>query len=68
VVDVKLKLNGGCPHFLVQEPFTAGELEVTRYSVSKGKPFGKASWSDMMIDRYKLVGTVRERGRPKKGT
>jgi putative transposase len=52
----------------VQEPFTAGELEATRYSVSKGKPFGKASWSDTMIDKYKLAGTVRERGRPKKGT
>jgi len=52
---------------LVQEPLTAGELKATRYSVNKGKPFGKASWSDTMIDRYKLVGTVRERGRPKKG-
>ncbi len=52
----------------VQEPLTAGELETARYSVNKGKPFGKTGWSDTMIDRYKLAGTVRERGRPKKGT
>jgi len=52
----------------VQEPLTAGELEAARYSVNKGKPFGNDLWSDAMIDKYKLSGTVRERGRPKKGT
>ena len=52
----------------IQTPLTASELESARYSVNKGKPFGKTAWSNMMIDRYKLEGTIRGKGRPKKGT
>jgi putative transposase len=52
----------------VQIPLTASELETTRCSVNKGKPFGKKEWSDAMIEQYKLSATLRKRGRPKKGT
>jgi len=53
---------------LVQIPLTPGELEATRYSVNKGKPFGSVQWAEGMIKTYKLAITTRERGRPKKGT
>jgi len=52
----------------IQTPLTASELESARYSANKGKPSGKTVWSDKMIDRYKLEGSIRRRGRPKKGT
>ena len=52
----------------VQTPLTASEIEVARYSVNRGKPFGKESWTYTMIDKYKLGITTRGRGRPKKGT
>ncbi|MCA9355642.1 transposase [Candidatus Kaiserbacteria bacterium] len=52
----------------IHTPLTAGELEVARYSVNKGKPFGGEQWSGDMIDKYDLDATTRGRGRPKKGT
>jgi hypothetical protein len=53
---------------LVQVPLTPGELESTRLSVNKGKPFGKNTWTEEVIKMYKLGITIRERGRPRKGT
>lgn len=53
---------------LVNEPQTNEELETLRYSVNKGKPFGKDSWTNRMIDKFHLRLTLRDRGRPKKGT
>lgn len=52
----------------IQTPLTAGEIEKARYSVNRSKPFGTESWTNKMIDCYKLEGTVRGRGRPRKGT
>jgi len=52
----------------VQEPLTASELSAMRYSVNKGKPYGGDDWTDKVIGKYSLDITVRERGRPKKGT
>jgi putative transposase len=54
-------------HFL-EQPLTATELEETRNSVNKGKPFGSSEWSGRMIGMHKLGMTVRGRGRPEKGT
>lgn len=39
-----------------------------RYSVNRGKPYGSDAWSNKMIDVFKLVATIREKGRPRKGT
>ena len=52
----------------VEMPLTAAELETTRYSVNRGKPLGTESWTDKMLDRFNLKVTIRERGRPRKGT
>jgi len=49
-------------------PLTTSELEMTRYSVNRGKPFGSESWTNKLLDQYELVVTTRERGRPRKGT
>ncbi|MEK7452858.1 MAG: transposase [Patescibacteria group bacterium] len=53
---------------LVNEPQTAKELESLRYSVNKGKPYGKDDWTNRVIDKFKLGSTLRKAGRPKKGT
>jgi len=52
----------------VQQPITPTELESARCSVNRGKPFGKMTWVQGMIDKYKLDVTIRKRGRPRKGT
>lgn len=53
---------------LVNEPHTNTELESLRYCVNRGKPFGSGEWTSKMIDAFKLESTIRERGRPKKGS
>lgn len=53
---------------LVNMPQTGAELESLRYCVNKGKPFGKESWAERMIDRFNLASTLRNPGRPKKGS
>ena len=53
---------------LINEPQTNTELESLRYSANKGKPYGKESWINKMIDRFKLGSTLRNPGRPKKGS
>lgn len=52
----------------IQKPHTSAELEEARYAVNKGKPYGSDGWTNNMIDRHKLDMTIRERGRPRKGT
>ena len=53
---------------LINELQANTELESLRYSVNKGKPYGKESWINKIIDKFNLNLTLRERGRPKKGT
>ncbi|MCX6717851.1 MAG: transposase [Candidatus Taylorbacteria bacterium] len=53
--------------FVNQELNDEEELAV-HYSVLHGKPFGSGKWIDDMITKYNLGATVREKGRPKKGT
>lgn len=53
---------------LVNEPQTGAEVESLRYSVNKGKPYGADAWVDKMIDTFSLKATLRNPGRPKKGS
>ncbi len=52
----------------VNMPMNESEVEVVRYSVNHGKPFGSNVWSGVMIEKYGLKATVRRKGRPNKGT
>jgi putative transposase len=45
-----------------------GNEETIENCVNRGKPFGDDTWTDKMIEKFKLTSTVRERGRPKKGS
>jgi putative transposase len=50
----------------VNEPDKDDELEELRYSVKRGKPYGKELWSNRMIDRFNLESTIRDPWRPTK--
>ena len=52
---------------LVNNPQTDSEMEVLRYSVNKGKPYGTETWVSRIIKKFDLVATLRNPGRPKKG-
>ena len=41
------------------------KLEEVRLSVDKGKPYGKINWVEMTVDKFKLLSTTRNGGRPK---
>ena len=53
---------------LVNEPQTNTEVESLRYSVNKGKPYGSDNWVSKVVEKFNLKLTLRERGRPRKGT
>lgn len=42
------------------------DLASLRLSVNKSLPYGRESWVNAMIDRYKLQSTTRGQGRPRK--
>jgi len=52
----------------VNEPEDKETLEEIHYCVNKGKPYGKERWTNKMIDRFKLMSTLRNPGRPRKGS
>ncbi len=52
----------------VNVPLSDNEEYNIKYSVVRGKPYGSDAWSSKMIDIYKLVSTIRGKGRPIKGT
>ncbi len=52
----------------VNTSMSENEVEVIRYSVNRGKPFGSDEWSSTMVDRFKLMSTIRKKGRQIKGT
>jgi len=54
--------------YFVNTSISEKEEEAIRYCINRGKPFGATNWSDVMINKYKLQGTVRNRGRQIKGT
>jgi len=41
------------------------DLEKLRHSVAKGSPYGSATWTGEMVERYDLGSTQRGPGRPK---
>lgn len=43
-------------------------LELVQNSINRGKPFGRTSWINKMIDEFKLRSTVRNQGRPRNGS
>ena len=53
---------------LVNEVQTNKEIESLRYSVNKGKPYGSDNWTNKMIDKFNLKATLRNPGRPIKGS
>jgi putative transposase len=44
------------------------KLKMIRYSIQKGRPFGNDSWVKTIATKLNILSTLRERGRPKKGT
>jgi putative transposase len=42
------------------------QLDTVRRSVNKGTPFGCDAWTSAMVDKYNLMSTTREPGRPRK--
>lgn len=50
----------------VNRPETSAELEALRGSVTRGRPYGKASWQQRIVTKLGLESTVRPRGRPRK--
>jgi putative transposase len=52
----------------VDEVESKEQLDTLRYSVNKGKPYGKISWVEKTIEVFKLNSTLRNPGRPKKGS
>jgi len=50
----------------VNEPEKDDELEELRYSVHRGKPYGREQWTNRIIDRFNLESTIRDPWRPKK--
>jgi len=45
--------------------FHKKDLESIRHSINKGTPYGSSSWTDHMVDEYKMHSTVRSPGRPR---
>jgi putative transposase len=50
---------------LVNAAQTEDELTALRRSVTRGCPYGEASWSDKMVRRLGLEMTLRSQGRPR---
>lgn len=52
----------------VNENESTESLQLLRGSVNKGVPYGKMVWVEKVIDKYKLGSTLRNPGRPRKGS
>jgi putative transposase len=50
---------------IVDAAQTPAELEVLQTSVMRGRPFGDASWTRRVADRFALGSTLRPAGRPR---
>ena len=51
----------------VNRSLEEAELSQLRRSVARGTPLGEVIWTEQMVSRAGLEGTMRDRGRPKKG-
>lgn len=52
----------------INRPDSKNSLELIRESIKKSRPFGDSEWLRKTIKRFELEITIRDRGRPKKGT
>ncbi len=52
----------------LNEPQSEKEVDALRRAITRGSPFGSEPWTGRMIKRFNLETTVRERGRPRKGS
>lgn len=52
----------------LNEPQSESEEEAIQNSILKGCPYGGDNWKNKIIKKFKLESTVRQRGRPKKGS
>lgn len=52
----------------LNEPLFEKELEYIRTSVSKSRPYGDDNWMNQMVKRFALEMTLRQQGRPRKGS
>ena len=53
---------------VVQRRWAPQELEAVRQSVTRGRPFGEATWVAKTAAQLGLAFTLRDRGRPRKKT
>ncbi len=44
------------------------EIENIRYAIKKSRPYGSEQWVAKAVGKFGLENTLRNRGRPKKGT
>jgi putative transposase len=44
------------------------EIENVRYAIKKSRPYGSEKWVSRAVAKFGLESTLRDRGRPKKGT
>lgn len=52
----------------INQPDKEEEIKRLRISVNRGRPFGGDEWTERMVREFGLDVTIRERGRPRKGT
>ncbi|MBU2443929.1 MAG: hypothetical protein KKF95_07695, partial [Nanoarchaeota archaeon] len=53
---------------LLNSPQSPAEEEKINHSLIRGNPFGDTLWTTKVINRFNLFSTMRERGRPRKGS
>ena len=53
---------------LVNQAEPPNQLDGLKRSINRGSPFGEPAWKIKTAHKLKLESTMRERGRPKKGT
>jgi hypothetical protein len=44
------------------------EIENIRYAINRSRPYGSEKWVSKAVGKFGLENTMRNRGRPKKGT
>jgi len=52
----------------VQKALSDSEVQSIRESVNRSKPFGADNWRDVMVSRFNLQASIRNKGRPLKGS
>lgn len=52
----------------VNAPQPKEEIEIIRYAIKRGRPYGGDVWIDRTVKALGLEATLNPRGRPKKGT